>query len=107
MTLDELRAKLPPDKSGLVDLYGPTLVAMTIEQLLQWLEYVYLGLEVDAYNLYLRNARPQDAPSILDQLDAEWAEANEANAARIALHKRIAQGVAQAMAPIILAVVGF
>jgi len=107
MNLQELKDKLPAEAAGLVDLYGPTILLMTAEQLREWLNYVFVGRYTEAYALYLKAASADTLLAEWDTTHAEWKAANDVNADKIAMSQKIGQVFAQVMIGMILAVVGF
>ncbi len=106
MTIDELKAKLPPAMQDAATQYGPAILKMTAADTQSWLNYVFVGKYTEAYALYLKNAGEADLLAEFDKSHAEWTSLNEANADRIALQKKIAQAFASIMLTVLLAAVG-
>jgi len=109
MTLDELTQKLI-DAGGakakeLAAQYGPTVLAMAKEDLVKWLDYVFVGKYADAYALYLKALDPTGLLAEWEKESAAWHKANDANADRIELANKIALEFCKAMLSVILAVV--
>lgn len=111
MTLEELTQQLT-DALGakgkeLAAKYGPTILAMTTNDLDAWLNYVFVGQYSEAYALYLKTKDPTGILAEWDKEHAAWVADNEANAEKIEMANKIGLEFAKAMLTVILAVVGF
>ena len=106
MTIDELLAKTPEPLRPIVARYGAALAAMTAEEFCDWLELLILGRDDEAWRQLLEKS---DNPGLLaawKAAAANWGEANEANARRVALQKEATLAVLKVLLASSLAWVG-
>lgn len=107
MTLDELQAKLPAQFKPWATAYGPVFLAMGADEIKAWIERILKG---DIEGAYRQVLTPQSNPELLaewDGLNAEWMEANVANAAKIAAQKEALTAIVKILLAIALAAAGF
>ena len=92
---------------ALVVTYGPTLVTMAATDIASWLQYVYAGNNMAAYNLYLRAAGVTGIPTEWDTIGSKWDKANTDNETKYSNSMKIADAVASAILGMVLLVAGF
>lgn len=84
MTLDEIIAKLPAEWKPVAVQYGPAFLAMTAQDVWDWLALASTGDAYAAHKKVLEKLPNADLLGEWSSLEADWKTANAANAARIA-----------------------
>lgn len=106
MTIDELKAKLPPELKPWADEYGPALLKMGAQGLKDWIQKLIKGDTLSAYKDVLAN---MDNAALLAegrQLDAQWDSLNADNAESLSLQKKALTKLLEILLTIALATVG-
>lgn len=106
MTIEEIKAKLPPEFQPIVDQYGPSLLAMSVADLWAWIDLLAKGDSAGAYKTLLSKLPNADLFAEANKLLDDWQKANEANKARVELQKAAATAVLKVCLAIALAAVG-
>ena len=107
LTLEQIKIKLPPEFSPVIDQFGPALLAMTIDELWNWIALALNGRADDAYRAVLAKMPNAGLLAEWNAVNAEWAAANQANAAAIAWQKEALMAVLKVCLAIALACLGF
>jgi len=106
MTLDELKAKLPPALTGWAETYGPTLLAMTAAEVQSFIQLLAAGDTAAAYKQVISRMGNAQLLAEATAVTGEWTALNQANADAIALQKRAAMAICSVLLTILLAAVG-
>ena len=106
MTVDELKAKLPPEFQPWAADYGAALIAMGVDGIKEWIDLLIRG---DVFAAYGQLVAAMDTPGILDEwtkLTAEWQAANVKNADRLELQRAAVVAALKIALAMALGVVG-
>jgi len=107
MTIEELQQQFPPEAKEWVKKYGPPLLKMGREQLVDLIEMVAKGDAFDAHQQVLAQMESEDVLDEWTQIEAEWAAANEMNAMRLETQRLAFDAIMRVILKIALAAVGF
>ncbi len=106
MKIDELIAHTPEQLRPVVARYGPALAAMTAEEFCDWLELLIMGRDDEAWRRLLEQSDNAGLLEAWKTAAANWDQANEANARRVALQKEATMAVLKVLLAGSLALVG-
>jgi len=106
MTIEELKGKVPEAFAPWVDAYGPSLLAMSKKELMDWIHLLLAGQTYDAYKKLTESMTMEELIVEADILIGDWEAANLANAERMELQKAAATGILKIILTIALATVG-
>jgi len=106
MNIDELQAKLPEQFRPWAATYGPAFLAMTADEVKQWIEMLISGDVLPAYKAVLAKLPNGDLLIAWDKHNAQRQAANERNAQRVDLQQAAAVAALKVMLAVALAAVG-
>jgi len=106
ISIDGLLAKTPDLLKPVVQKYGPGLVAMTADEFCAWMDLMINGDDAAAWQALLAKMPNAALLEAWNTKAAEWAAANEKNAARAALQKEATLAVLKVLLGAALAMVG-
>jgi len=106
VNIDELITQTPEQLRPVVTRYGPALAAMTAEEFCDWLELLILGRDDEAWRRLLEQSDNAGLLEAWKTAAANWDQANQANARRVALQKEATLAVLKVLLAGSLALVG-
>jgi hypothetical protein len=106
MTIDELKDSLKGVSVEFINEYGPTLLTMSKAELLDLVELIASGKELEAWGQIVAQQSGSEALSEAKAITSAWNEANAANAASIALQTKAITALLGGVLTIALALVG-
>ena len=106
MNLEELKSKLPMELQPWAITYGPAFLAITAEELQEWLQFIIAGDIYKAYGDVLAKLPNTALLSEWTKINASWQEANVKNKAQNDLAKSAMLGLMKILLAIALASVG-
>jgi len=107
VTLDELKAQLPPSLIPWAEAYGPALLLMTAQEIKDWIELLIRGDVLAAYKALLEKMPSGDLLAEWTEINAGWPSANESNVARMSLQRSAAAAALRILLMVALAAAGF
>ena len=107
LTLDNLLAKTPDLLKPVVEKYGASLVAMTAQEFLAWIELMVIGNVDVAWRTLLAKMPNTTLLAAWNDKNAEWDAANEKNVRRVALQKEATLFILKILLGAALAGLGF
>ena len=106
MTIEELLGKVPEEWHPVVRQYGPSLLAMTADELWAWIELLIRGDTDAAYRQLLDGMDNAELAAEMATITADWAAANARNAARLDLQRSALAAILKVLLATALASVG-
>lgn len=106
INLEEAKSRVPEEWHPIIDEYAPALIAMTTAEFWAWVKLLLAGDTQMAFRAVVERLDDAAFLSEWDKLNADFAAANERNAAKIALQRRVLEAILQVLLGIALAGVG-
>lgn len=107
MTLEELKAALPPEMEPWVAEYGPKIVTLAAAQIKDYIERIIMGDVSGVYRDLVKAMSNEDLAAERRRVLIEGVLANRANAEAIQLAKAAGVALGKIILTILLAAMGF
>jgi len=107
MTLDELKASLPPEMEPWVAEYGPKIITLAAAQIKDYIERIIMGDVSGVYKDLISNMGNADLAAERRRVLIEGVLANKANAESIQMAKAAGVALGKIILTILMAAMGF
>ena len=107
LTLPELKLKLPSQLFPWADQYGPALLAMTVDEVMEWIhQLAFTGDVYAAYAAVLAKMPPGDLSAEWEKIKTRWASAVVENVARMASQRAALDAMLSILLKIVIIAIG-
>ena len=106
MNLDELRDKVGDEFKPWVDEFGPALLKLTTDEIMQFILLAFKGDVTGAFAVVLSRMDNAELLAAGQSLHTEWQTANAKNRRKLELQRKAGEVAVQILLAILLAAVG-
>jgi len=107
MTLDELKASLPPEMEPWVAEYGPKIITLAAAQIKDYIERIIMGDVSGVYKDLISNMGNADLAAERRRVLIEGVLANKANAESIQMVKAAGVALGKILLVLLMSAMGF